>query len=200
MVGWQIAITVLMTACVGSFAWAIAAHFRRSALPNRKMRLLTLLGMAAFALQLSAVWLESVAALRVALGLALLVSSLVLFWWAVGETRRVRLPVAFDASHSSKVVATGPYSLVRHPFYLSYSIAWLGGAVGTSAWWAWIVPMGFIPVYLGLAMSEERALRHLPAPHGAEYERYRDRTGMIFPRLFVRSIDASPSRRSTTGA
>jgi protein-S-isoprenylcysteine O-methyltransferase Ste14 len=163
------------------------------------MQVLGVSGVGGIGLQISAVWIGGAEGLRIVIGLALLVLSLMLFWWAVWATRRSRLPVAFDRLQSPAIVASGPYALMRHPFYTAYSFAWLGGALGGGEWWAWIAPAGLIPVYFGMALSEERELRNLPAPRGPDYERYQSRTGMILPRIWPRSIEQAFSEESPSG-
>ena len=79
-----------------------------------------------------------------------------------------------------KLVTTGPYQFVRHPFYLAAALAYLANALATTNW--------FIALTGGLAMTllvvrtttEEE---HLVRRFGDDYRRYVKQTGRFFPRL-----------------
>lgn len=81
------------------------------------------------------------------------------------------------------LVTTGPYRLVRHPFYVSSALAYLANALATANW--------FIGLMGGLAMTllvvrtaiEEE---HLVRRFGEDYRRYMRQTGRFFPRLASR--------------
>ena len=79
-----------------------------------------------------------------------------------------------------KLVTTGPYAIVRHPLYASNILLTVPGiALLVSSWLLLTVPP-FMYVMLRIWVSaEEEALQER---FGHEYEQYRRRTNIIFPR------------------
>jgi protein-S-isoprenylcysteine O-methyltransferase Ste14 len=79
------------------------------------------------------------------------------------------------------VCDAGPYRYVRHPFYLSYIVAF----VGVGAAFPSLVVSGVCLVNVGLfvymAFDDERVL--LGSAIVADYQAYRGRVGMLVPRL-----------------
>ncbi len=73
----------------------------------------------------------------------------------------------------------GPYAVVRHPRYAGE--AWLNVILFlfTGIWLPLLGALGWIAMYYQ-ARAEEKILMALA---GEEYEKYRQRTGMFFPRL-----------------
>jgi protein-S-isoprenylcysteine O-methyltransferase Ste14 len=187
----------LSAACQFSFAWAAVRHFRRLGAMPAGMRRLTLANAAAYAIFVAVMtdhaprpWTRTVA-------LVLFAASGLLFWWTVAETRRAPPPVAHDALGSTTLHATGPYALVRHPFYAAYIVFWLATALEAG-------PLQFAPAafviawYVVLARQEERELD--AGPFGPAYRAYRARTVMLVPNplrgLARRRPPAEPDRRS----
>src|SRR5690242_14840909 len=68
-------------------------------------------------------------------GLALQLASTWLFWSAIAAPPAARLLLAFDPGPPEGLVRHGPYRIVRHPFYTSYVLFWLGWSL--AAWSVW---------------------------------------------------------------
>ena len=99
------------------------------------------------------------------------------------------------ADHSTGLVTTGPYRLVRHPIYLGLIVLALGQALAFSNWFAGlIVLVGIVPTFVWRAGAEETLLS---CTFGERYALYRRRTKMILPELFSSSgrVSAWPPRR-----
>lgn len=78
------------------------------------------------------------------------------------------------------LVTTGPFAVVRHPLYASLIWMFLGGALVYSNLAALLLTLGvFVPMMYVRAKKEDALLGEA---FGAEYEAYRRRTGMLFPR------------------
>ena len=104
-----------------------------------------------------------------------------LFAWAVMNTRRRRLTLAFTLDSPGFVVQAGPYAWVRHPFYTSYLAFWVGTAVESPGWRHWAVPAAMAVVYVTAARMEEK--RFASSGLAEEYAGYATRTGMMVPRV-----------------
>jgi protein-S-isoprenylcysteine O-methyltransferase Ste14 len=98
------------------------------------------------------------------------------------------LTIAFADDVPMHVVRSGPYRVVRHPFYTSYMLAYLAGLIATAS------PL-LIPVIVCMGTLYTRAASGEEAKFAAsalrdEYAVYRHRTGRFTPRLrFVRVLD-----------
>lgn len=86
-----------------------------------------------------------------------------------------------EASKEKKLAVTGPYRHVRHPIYLTIYIMSAGLGLLFFAWLWYAVLVVFLPLWLIECMNEEKGLT---MAFGNEYEEYKKRTGMFFPRLF----------------
>jgi protein-S-isoprenylcysteine O-methyltransferase Ste14 len=81
----------------------------------------------------------------------------------------------------------GPFRYIRHPFYLSYCLTFLAGALSAAWWPAWLMAFLMGVFYFSMALAEER---HLLTAHADTYARYRLATGAFIPRILVPSRDA----------
>lgn len=102
--------------------------------------------------------------------LAIDVCGLALFLWAWQATKRNPLPIAFSQSVPHDVFCTGPYSLIRHPFYTAYAMTWIAGVVATTHWVLAVSALWMICLYVVTARREERRL--LGSHLGQGYRRY----------------------------
>jgi len=146
-----------------------------------RMSRLSACSTAAFLLFVGLVSLQGIGPLAGWIAVALFLAGGLLFWWAVRTTRARPPAVAHTDNIPTMIHADGPYALVRHPFYLAYSLSWLGTAVAGGPI-QWIPAMLLIIWYYRAAREEEG---HFAASGmAAEYAHYRERTGLILPRLF----------------
>lgn len=105
-------------------------------------------------------------------------SALSLFWWSIRTARRL------DFAFSSKVgaiVTTGPFGLVRHPFYTSYILVWLTSSLLFRSPILWITLIYLITFYYLSARREERII--LESDQGQNYRLYQNKVGMFLPRI-----------------
>lgn len=117
--------------------------------------------------------------------LALIVAAQGLFAWAIRHSRNRNLKLALDSDPAVEgLIKTGPWRYMRHPFYASYSIFWLGCAVGTQHLLSVIVFLTLFGIYIYSALKEEGALTS--GPLRTEYIDYRERVGFFFPKIPLR--------------
>jgi protein-S-isoprenylcysteine O-methyltransferase Ste14 len=106
----------------------------------------------------------------------------VLFWWAYAIVRATPLDFAFSKSNPNFLVKTGPYRWVRHPFYVSYTCAWIAACFATQSPVFVVVPVFMFALYLKAARAEERIF--LQSALASEYAQYQWQTPMFFPIFF----------------
>lgn len=83
-------------------------------------------------------------------------------------------------TEGQELVTEGIYSKIRHPFYLSLLILFLGIAV--IAWNLFSISF-FILAILALIVRIRKEEKELIAKFGEEYEKYKKETPMLIPRL-----------------
>jgi len=113
------------------------------------------------------------------LGLTLYGSSFVIFWFALLANKQKALFHAFTATSPQHLVDWGPYKYVRHPFYLSYSLSWIAGAIATQSRWLWITVVAMIYLHCKAARLEEAEFLRSELSHA--YQRYMSSTGFLLP-------------------
>lgn len=121
---------------------------------------------------------------RAAGGLTLLAGALALFLWAAWANRDRKLGLAFAGAVPDHVQTCGPYAVMRHPFYTSYVLAFLGGAVAAGTLWLAPAVLAGALTYWRAARDEEGAFAR--SPLAKAYDDYAARTGMFLPRLLPR--------------
>lgn len=173
-------VSISSIATLGQYAWSMRAHFQSPTMPPGAMIIsAVVIGVAVFFLAI--LWIERQPVAAKLGGLAIELASAALFWWAIVISRKARLRFAFDADNPDSLVTDGPYFYVRHPFYASYIIFWIGWGIATWSIWAVVPVAGIVAIYTIAALDEERKFSRT-ALAGA-YEAYRARTGLFWPRL-----------------
>jgi protein-S-isoprenylcysteine O-methyltransferase Ste14 len=167
-----------------TFAWGVIAHFRSSRTPTG-MRLISIVSLLSIVVVEFQAWQRPLPPLWVGLGLTFHLVSLSLFLMAVRETRKKRLTLAFDDDHPTFLVATGPYRYIRHPFYASYILFWIGcSAALRDPYVATLAIIIFLLYFLAAHREEEKfnssTLRNL-------YQGYKQDAGFLWPKLRSRS-------------
>jgi protein-S-isoprenylcysteine O-methyltransferase Ste14 len=84
-------------------------------------------------------------------------------------------------SAGQRIVALGPYRLVRHPGYLGVLLLWLGAACAADNWIAAAPLAPLIRAYYHRMQAEEAMLS---ATFGDDYRHYRGRTWRLIPLLY----------------
>jgi protein-S-isoprenylcysteine O-methyltransferase Ste14 len=117
-------------------------------------------------------------------------ASLTVFWSSVSVSSGAL--AACGQSHvSSRLLKRGPYRLVRHPFYLSYNLAWIAGFIATTWWALGLIAIVMAALYERFVIEEE--LGFLASDLAEEYAAYKRRAGKYWPRLSSRLTRAASS-------
>ncbi|MGH2458303.1 MAG: methyltransferase family protein [Chloroflexota bacterium] len=87
-----------------------------------------------------------------------------------------------QTSPEQRIVAAGPYRVVRHPGYLGDLLLWIGAGLATANWLiAAIVAFPMAAVYLYRVAVEEAMLSDA---FPGDYEKYASRTWRLIPRVY----------------
>lgn len=181
--GLQIANLIAFVCCFASFIWAMNHHFRTIARFPIRARAIQVVG-GLFTLWHLVALLQARSSQGTAEVMALLLycASLALFWICVRVNRSKPLSVAFSLDRPSHLMKHGPYRYVRHPFYVSYSLAWIAGIVALAQPWLLLSLLVMGAIYYYAAAMEER--KFASGELATVYENYRRHTRMFIPRLW----------------
>jgi protein-S-isoprenylcysteine O-methyltransferase Ste14 len=114
-------------------------------------------------------------------GITMYVAATLLFLSALEAARRVPMPRTFvDDPLPRALVTDGPFALIRHPFYVAYSLAWLAAPVASHGPIVTVFALTAIATYVAAARREERLLEDR---FGEAYRTYKLGTGMMVPPL-----------------
>lgn len=114
---------------------------------------------------------------RLYVAAGLYTAALALFWWSIVTAKS--LDFAFS-EHVGSIVITGPFGLVRHPFYVSYMMAWVGSAWLFNHPVLWLTAGYLGAFYVLSAQKEERLI--LKSEQAERYRCYQQQVGMFLPR------------------
>ncbi len=112
-------------------------------------------------------------------GFVLIAIWCVLFVWTF-QTLGKNLTDTVVTRKEHTLITTGPYRYVRHPFYLSFLIAVIGGGIVTANWYLFVtslLPFAFLVARTRI--EEEKLVERF----GDEYRDYMAKTGRFWPRL-----------------
>ncbi|MEX0618683.1 MAG: isoprenylcysteine carboxylmethyltransferase family protein [Pseudohongiellaceae bacterium] len=104
--------------------------------------------------------------------------ALAFFWWSIVTANELNFAFSPNAG---MVITNGPFALIRHPFYGSYSLVWLSSTLLFNSWVLWITLVYLVAFYFTSAKDEEKVI--LESSLAKEYRTYSENTGMFLPRI-----------------
>ena len=117
------------------------------------------------------------------IGIGMYAVALTLFLGAIEAARRSPITRTFVYEPRCDCILTaGPYRLIRHPIYLSYSLAWLAAPVAMQSAVLLVTAIFMITCYVISAREEERRLSI--GPLAAEYQKHRASSWRLIPFVY----------------
>jgi len=182
MNAWYVLGLITGLGTMACFAGAIPLYFRKGTSASAGKRVMFACISICGAAQVVVFFSASDVAVRWRLaGLFLLALAHTMFWSAVAAHGNDRPTVAFATDAPRRLIRSGPYSFVRHPFYLAYMVAWMAGSVITASPWLLATAIVMFFVYRSAAVAEEQG--YLSSDLAEEYRDYQGQTGMFIPKL-----------------
>ena len=181
----DVIVTLTGLAVFAQHIWALRGHFASDSMTGQA-RVISAAALATCLVMIILVWLVAQPPLAQLGGLALMVGSLTIFWSAIRASRAARLRFAFDSALPEKLGTTGPYRVVRHPFYVSYLLVWLGWALASWSAWALLPVATMVALYLIAARYEEKLLA--TSDMAEAYAAYQRETGLFWPKIRWRGV------------
>jgi protein-S-isoprenylcysteine O-methyltransferase Ste14 len=97
------------------------------------------------------------------LGAALLLAGIAIGTWVLRENSFAATVVAIQDERGQRVVSTGPYALVRHPFYVCGVLFFVGPPLLMGSWWGLaVVPAITLLLAVRIGVEERVLRRSLP--------------------------------------
>ena len=109
--------------------------------------------------------------------LALAVASVTLYEWARRTVGRKHLHIGLTDRVPDAVIEAGPYRDLRHPFYLSYLVAFAAVALAMRSRLGTGVLLANTALFVVMALHDERVLAR--SPLAGAYADYRRRVGVL---------------------
>ena len=175
---------LLIAVAAASFAiygHAIRTFFSREHGVDRRMTLLQVGGLIAAAVHLLSIYLYPISFYRGLVSLIVYVAGLWIFFGARAALKGFRLTLAFSHDAPTGIITTGVYARIRHPFYLAYSLTWVGGFIAVLSVWTLATSVSMIVAYVYAARLEEAKFQQ--SSLASEYKAYRARAGLFWPKL-----------------
>ena len=116
------------------------------------------------------------------ISLVAMIASTVLFFLSIHASRGEGLKVAYDTTAASqRLIANGPYRFIRHPFYASYILFWIGCASYAANLIGYGILLALAASYCFTARGEEDDI--LRSGLSRDYAAYRQRAGFLWPKF-----------------
>lgn len=176
--------TILVLLAVMNFALfgiALRVLFERERRTPLATRVMVAVGLFVSCLHVYALWTAPLSVGAAVTGAGLYLLACALFSWAACSVRGRHFRLAYVPNTPNAVFTGGPYRWFRHPLYLSYTLAWIAGAVAAMSIPLLITVAAMVTFYVGAAYREERQM--LRSAAADEYRAYRRQAGVLLPKF-----------------
>lgn len=162
-------VLILGSLMFGAMVLATKFHFRNDHI-SRQMKLISAISIIGFAVFIYGMVRIEPGRERTIVSALLILSSLMIFIWAISASKKTRLYLAFSELTPERIIRDGPYAYIRHPFYVSYIVFWAGCFVATFSFPSLLILFIISIIYVRAARLEEMEL--LKSPMANEYRIY----------------------------
>jgi protein-S-isoprenylcysteine O-methyltransferase Ste14 len=175
---------VLQVCLFAGFIWSAKKFFKIDpAQKDIRQKVIQLLGLIqivnAFVYSF---WFPTHALYQQLLAVLFYVLSIFYFYWTLSTVRKTTLRFAFSNSQPQAIIQEGPYRHLRHPFYFSYTCAWIATAFATNySLIACLAGIVLVSLYLQAVAHEESEFAQ--TLHDS-YGDYQARTSRIIPFIY----------------
>ncbi len=114
-------------------------------------------------------------------GLVVLYIGSLFFAWTIGFARKHLRPSISGVHSNHRLIQNGPLGIVRHPYYISYVLILVGLTLTLTTLWPLLL---LLCVIIGIGPTAKAEEEHLITLFGEEYQKYQQRVGRFFPKLF----------------
>jgi len=111
--------------------------------------------------------------------------AVIIYEWARRSVRGRGFSVGLSGRVPDSVLQNGPYAYVRHPFYLSYMLAFSASALALPQTPTVVVCVANLALFTYMAINDERTIAG--SPLASDYALYKQRVGRFVPRAFTKS-------------
>ena len=171
----DILVTIVAIGTICSYLWSVKYHFESSML-QAGAKFISVMVISCSIILTAMTWFYVQTPFVQIAGLVLQCLALALFWITIRETREAKLLAVFTAQNPGSLVTTGPYKYVRHPFYSSYLLFWLGWTIATETVVSMLLFAIMFVTYWRAASQEEDKFENTPmAEQYAQFKRGRTR-------------------------
>ena len=165
---------VTLGACLlafASFGWGVVRFFTKPSGLTRQAAMVAVLGLAFSVWNVAATWRSAAGDTPLLAAAALHLLATILFWSAVRACPATGLTAIYETDAPTQLVRGGPYRFMRHPFYTSYTLYWIGGALGAASLLSAGAVLVMAAIYTHAARTEQR--KFAASPLAREYEDYK---------------------------
>lgn len=168
---------------VALFVWAVLFYFKKPHRPSLGYRVIQLYSLLIWGYQIWLIAYHDTQEWGKWLSLSVCLYSLILFCLAVRAGRIANLSLAYSKDQPQKLATEGPYKLVRHPFYSSYLVLYLGISIAYQDTPSYLLTLLGFAIYTHGARSEEEKIKN--SPLGSDYQAYKSKVrGRFIPFLY----------------
>lgn len=172
-----------LLACFASFAWSVSGVFAKPVSQDvRAYNILKLMSISAWVLSVySVITTSTIRPICFFIALSLSLISLCLFWYAKFVISKYKFDLVFSNDDIDTLVCDGPFKYTRHPFYLSYILAYLAVFVFSLDYLSFVVMVAMYCLYWFASLREEKKM--LRGRFSEQYIHYMHKTPSIFLRI-----------------
>jgi len=191
----RLILIVLWFIAYASFAWGVLRFFTRTVRVGWHTGLVAPLGLASGLWHLTAVITTRATAWDQAAGACCVAGATLLFWSAVSACGALRPTAIFETDSPAHLLCSGPYRYIRHPFYASYTLFWIGGTVAAQSLVSLAFAAAMFSLYLSAIRSEER--KFADSSLADAYADYARVTGRLLPTQLLRRAGGSDQQKAS---